>query len=329
MKNSKPVVSKDKAIAIGFTVAVHIVAIGSLLYLGLSKPPEPPKKIKTILIKPEDLPPPEPIAVDTTDETEPVMVDIAEPSPAIEQPSGPSPAELQALAASKLAAEKHAAEQKAQAQAAEQARLQAVAAEKARLKAIEDARNAKTAEAKAKAQEQARQQQLAAERARQQAAAAEQKRKDAIAAEQKRKQAEADAAKRKQAEADAAKRKQAEANRKRLNSELDDELADTKKASAQAKTAQAKTTASNATRDFRNKVDRTWQPPVGKTGEKATVSVTLTPSGQVASVYVSASDPAVKASAEKAVRAAAPYPMPSDPEARRLAQSFKSTLTVK
>ncbi len=92
---------------------------------------------------------------------------------------------------------------------------------------------------------------------------------------------------------------------------------------------QAKQTALNAIRDFRNKVDRTWQPPVGKTGEKATVSVTLTPSGQVASVYVSASDPAVKASAEKAVRAAAPYPMPSDPEARRLAQSFKSTLTVK
>ncbi len=57
--------------------------------------------------------------------------------------------------------------------------------------------------------------------------------------------------------------------------------------------------------------------------------MTLTDNGQVASVFASASDPAVKASAEKAVYAAAPYPMPSDPEARRLARSFKVVLTVK
>ncbi|EPF79606.1 cell envelope integrity protein TolA, partial [Acinetobacter rudis] len=151
-----------------------------------------------------------------------------------------------------------------------------------------------------------------------------QQQKDAQLKAQQQKEAQ----QRKAAEEKAA-RERAAANRNRLNNELDNELADTKKASAQEKTAQAKQTASNATRDFRNKVDRTWQPPVGKTGEKATVSVTLTATGQVASVFVSASDPAVKASAEKAVRAAAPYPMPSDPEARRLAQSFKSTLTVK
>jgi len=37
----------------------------------------------------------------------------------------------------------------------------------------------------------------------------------------------------------------------------------------------------------------------------------------------------MKASIEAAVRAAAPYPMPSDPEARREARSISSTFTSK
>ena len=57
--------------------------------------------------------------------------------------------------------------------------------------------------------------------------------------------------------------------------------------------------------------------------------VTLTASGGVASVLVSSSDPDVKASVEAAVRRAAPYPMPSDPDARREAQSFSATFTAK
>jgi colicin import membrane protein len=37
----------------------------------------------------------------------------------------------------------------------------------------------------------------------------------------------------------------------------------------------------------------------------------------------------MKASVEAAVRSAAPYPMPSDSEARRQAQSFTSSFTAK
>lgn len=58
MKNTQKPQSKDKAIALGFTLGIHVVAITGLLFLGLSRPPEPPKQIKTVLIKPEDLPPP-------------------------------------------------------------------------------------------------------------------------------------------------------------------------------------------------------------------------------------------------------------------------------
>ncbi len=56
MKNTQKPQSKDKAIALGFTLGIHVVAITGLLFLGLSRPPEPPKQIKTVLIKPEDLP---------------------------------------------------------------------------------------------------------------------------------------------------------------------------------------------------------------------------------------------------------------------------------
>ncbi|MFM6958941.1 MAG: protein TolA, partial [Acinetobacter sp.] len=49
---------KQNAIALGFTLGVHAIAIVGLLFLGLSKPPEQPKKLTTVLIKPKDLPPP-------------------------------------------------------------------------------------------------------------------------------------------------------------------------------------------------------------------------------------------------------------------------------
>lgn len=68
--------------------------------------------------------------------------------------------------------------------------------------------------------------------------------------------------------------------------------------------------------------------PPGTTGKRATVRVTLTASGQVASVLVSSSDPDVKASVEVAIRQAAPYPMPADPDARREAQTFNATFTA-
>src|SRR5690606_8837534 len=57
MKDYKKPPFQKKAIALGFTLGIHAVALVGLLYLGMSKPPEPPKQIKTVLIKPEDLKP--------------------------------------------------------------------------------------------------------------------------------------------------------------------------------------------------------------------------------------------------------------------------------
>ena len=69
--------------------------------------------------------------------------------------------------------------------------------------------------------------------------------------------------------------------------------------------------------------------PLNSSGQKATARVSLSESGSVTSVIVNASDPDVKASVEQAVRSAAPYPMPSDPEARSQARSFTASFTVK
>ena len=69
--------------------------------------------------------------------------------------------------------------------------------------------------------------------------------------------------------------------------------------------------------------------PANSSGQKATARVTLSDSGAVLSVIVNSSDPDVKASVEAAVRAAAPYPMPDDPDARREARSFTSSFTSK
>lgn len=86
--------------------------------------------------------------------------------------------------------------------------------------------------------------------------------------------------------------------------------------------------ASSAKRDFENKVKRAWQVPINSSGQQATARVSLNEDGSVASVSVNASDPEVKASVERAVRAAAPYPMPSDPDARRQARSFSASFKV-
>ena len=72
-----------------------------------------------------------------------------------------------------------------------------------------------------------------------------------------------------------------------------------------------------------------WRMPLNSSGQRATARVNLSDSGSVTSVVVNASDPDVKASVEQAVRAAAPYPMPSDPEARSQARSFTASFTVK
>lgn len=84
MKDFKKPPFKQKKIAIGFTLGVHIVAVVGLLYLGMSKPPEPPKQIKTVLVKPEDLKPVtrEETAFDETahENIAPEITQTAEPS---------------------------------------------------------------------------------------------------------------------------------------------------------------------------------------------------------------------------------------------------------
>ena len=70
MNDSKKPLSKETKIAVGFTATVHVVAITGLLFLGMTQHPEPPKQIKTILIKPEDLIPPEPKPLVESDATE-------------------------------------------------------------------------------------------------------------------------------------------------------------------------------------------------------------------------------------------------------------------
>src|SRR5690554_8134661 len=89
---------QQKALAIGFTLGVHVIAVVGLLYLGMSQPPEPPKQIRTVLIKPEDLPP---VTREETDFAETAHENVAaqiqqtatpaEDAPAIPVPPPPLP----------------------------------------------------------------------------------------------------------------------------------------------------------------------------------------------------------------------------------------------
>lgn len=262
MKDFKKPPSKEKTIALGFTVAVHVVAITGLLFLGMSKPVEPPKQIKMVLITPEDLPPPEPVPLEQTDSAETAHEKVAEQ---VQQTAEPSvePAPIIPVAppspiTPKPDTNKAVQEAKAEAlrQAEQQAAAKADAANKAKADAAEKARADAAEEAKASAAKQAAEE-------------------------------------------------------------------------AATKKAEAKKIASTAKRDFENKVKRAWDIPNGSSGQKATARVTLSDSGAVQSVIVNSSDPDMKASVEAAVRAAAPYPMPSDPDVRREARTFTSSFTAK
>ena len=394
MKKIEQPQSKQKAIALGFTVGVHVVAIVGLLFLGLSKPPEPPKQIKTILIKPEDLPPPDPKPLIKSDSTETADNHVAE---TIQQTAEPTPdapdipttqpdqaqADLQkatndaqAAAAAQLAA---LAATKAKNEAAEAARQKAAAAEKARLDAADKLKQAKNAAEKSKAEAEmkaatekaakekanqvtkdaqakaARDAQAAKDKAAKDAqakatrdaqAAKDKAAKDAqakatrdaqAAKDKAAKDAQAKATRDAQAAKDkAAKDAQAKAERDAQNAkdkaakEAAERESSAERAAQEAakNKADAKKVAGNAVAAFKRKVESSWNPP-DKPGETASVSVILDNNGNVTNVSVNASDPAVKASAEKAVRAAAPYPMPDDPEARKQARSFKTLLRVK
>ena len=143
---------KQNAIAIGFTLGVHIVAIVGLLYLGMSTPPEPPKQIRTVLIKPEDLQPTREVTEFTETAHSNVTEEItqtAEPdltAPVIPTPSPESTPNLESLAAQAAQDAK-----KAEAEAVHQAQIEAQAKADAAAKAKADAAAKAKADAAAKA----------------------------------------------------------------------------------------------------------------------------------------------------------------------------------
>ncbi|WP_180054933.1 cell envelope integrity protein TolA [Acinetobacter sp. YH12142] len=98
---------------------------------------------------------------------------------------------------------------------------------------------------------------------------------------------------------------------------------------AAKKKAEAKKIALTAKKDFADKIRRAWQVPKGSTGKSASVRVNLADNGRVHSIIINSSDPDLKASIETAVRDAAPYPMPSDPEARKQARIFITKFIAK
>ncbi|AMW79303.1 hypothetical protein AMD27_10615 [Acinetobacter sp. TGL-Y2] len=95
------------------------------------------------------------------------------------------------------------------------------------------------------------------------------------------------------------------------------------------KKAEARKIASSAKRDFESKIINAWKIPDGFTEKKATAHIPLSNNGDVLSIVVATTEPQLRAGIEQAVRSAAPYPMPSDPEARSQARSFTASFTVK
>ena len=94
-------------------------------------------------------------------------------------------------------------------------------------------------------------------------------------------------------------------------------------------TAETKRIASSTKRDFENKIRRAWDIPVNSSGKTAQAQITLSENGSVQSIKVISDDPDMKASIETAIRAAAPYPMPSDPDVRERARRITSTFKAK
>ena len=152
-KNQKPPF-KQNAIALSFTLGVHAIAIVGLLFLGLSKPPEQPKKLTTILVKPEDLPPPLAKEVEqettATNEAKEVLAPVVDETLPQNLPTTPPPPTAQQLAAqqqkaeqaqqAKLAEQKRKAEEAAKMkQAAEQQRKEEIQKQQAKAKAKSEA----------------------------------------------------------------------------------------------------------------------------------------------------------------------------------------------
>ncbi|OTU28176.1 TonB family protein, partial [Acinetobacter pittii] len=149
-------------------------------------------------------------------------------------------------------------------------------------------------------------------------------------ADAKAKQKAADDAKRKaEADAKAKQQKAADDAKRKAEAEAEAKAASAQKAQEEAaqKKAEAKKVASSARRDFEQKIRRSWDVPTGSSGKTVGVRFTLSDSGSVNSIVItrSSGDDALDASIKAAIQAAAPYPMPSDPDARREARSVSST----
>ena len=218
-----------------------------------------------------------------------------------------------AAEAAKAVQDQRKATEAAKAKAAQDQRK---AAEATKLKAVQDQRKAAEA-AKAKALQDQRK---AAEAAK--AKALQDQRKAAEAAKAKAVQDQRKAA-------EAAKAKAAQDKRK-----AEQQAAAAEKKSAQSATqqkAQARQVASDAKAKFSQKIYSRWNPPLGSTGQTVSVRFLLDESGQVKSFRVtkSSGDANVDASIKQAVYAAAPYPMPTDREARLVSQEVSSSFRVK
>ena len=114
--------------------------------------------------------------------------------------------------------------------------------------------------------------------------------------------------------------------------DADAKASSAKKAAEEAanKKAESKKIASTAKRDFEGKVKGAWRVPPGTSGKKVQVRFILSDSGTVTSFRItqSSGDENLDESIKSAVYAAAPYPMPSDSEARKQAKEVVSTFTA-
>ncbi|ENV56901.1 hypothetical protein F951_02602, partial [Acinetobacter soli CIP 110264] len=168
MKNFQKPAFKERSIALGFTLGVHTLAIVGLLYLGLSKPPEPPKKITTVLVNPADLALPVQEADTTSTQVAQNIQSTQTPNqeapiiPASPPEQSQSEANAAALAAATAAAKAQEltqakkAEDKARAEAQERLKAKAEAVEKTKADAAEKVKAEAAAKAKAEAAERAK-----------------------------------------------------------------------------------------------------------------------------------------------------------------------------
>ncbi|KJH61566.1 cell envelope integrity protein TolA, partial [Acinetobacter calcoaceticus] len=166
-------------------------------------------------------------------------------------------------------------------------------------------------------------------KAKQQKANDDAKRKADADAKAKQQKANDDAKRKADADAKAKQQKAADDAKRKAEAEAEAKATSAQKAQEEAaqKKAEAKKVASSARRDFEQKIRRSWDVPTGSSGKTVGVRFTLSDSGSVNSIVItrSSGDDALDASIKAAIQASAPYPMPSDPDARREARSVTST----